>query len=55
MTDENKDTQSVSVEEYNKLQDDFKAQSEKLSKLWCSLYFLHTHVCFLRLWKKICK
>jgi hypothetical protein len=33
MTDENKDTQGVSVEEYNKLQDDFKAQGEKLAKL----------------------
>ena len=30
---EEKQNQGVSVEEYNKLQDDFKAQGEKLAKL----------------------
>ena len=30
---EDKETQSVSVEDYNKLQEDFKAQGDKLAKL----------------------
>lgn len=33
MAEENNQSQSVSVEDYNKLQDDFKAQGEKLVKL----------------------
>ena len=30
---DDKETQSVSVEDYNKLQEDFKAQGDKLAKL----------------------